>query len=65
MPDRVSSNARGTYLCSRVALPYLEAASKAKPGKQHILTISPPLNMNKRWFADHVAYTIAKYGMSM
>lgn len=58
-------NARGTYLCSRVALPYLEASSKAKPGKQHILTISPPLNMNKRWFADHVAYTIAKYGMSM
>ena len=53
-------NARGTYLCSLAALPYLKRA--ANP---HILTLSPPLNLNKRWFAPHVAYTIAKYGMSM
>ena len=53
-------NARGTYLCSQAVLPYLKRA--ANP---HILTLSPPLNLNKRWFAPHVAYTIAKYGMSM
>merc|ERR1712137_1229954 len=43
----------------------LMKSAKVRPGRQHILTISPPLNMNKRWFHDHVAYTIAKYGMSM
>ncbi|HXQ67328.1 MAG TPA: NAD(P)-dependent oxidoreductase [Alphaproteobacteria bacterium] len=53
-------NARGTYLCSQACLPYLKRA--ANP---HILTLSPPLNLNPRWFAPHVAYTIAKYGMSM
>jgi citronellol/citronellal dehydrogenase len=53
-------NLRGTFLCSRACLPYLKKA--ANP---HILTLSPPLNMNPRWFKDHVAYTIAKYGMSM
>jgi len=53
-------NTRGTYLCSQACLPYLKKA--ANP---HILTLSPPLNMNPRWFAPHVAYTIAKYGMSM
>ena len=53
-------NTRGTYLCSRACLPYLKKA--ANP---HILTLSPPLNLNPRWFAPHVAYTIAKYGMSM
>ncbi len=53
-------NTRGTYLCSRACLPHLQRA--ANP---HILTLSPPLNLNPRWFKDHVAYTIAKYGMSM
>ncbi len=53
-------NLRGTYLCSRACLPHLKRA--ANP---HILTLSPPLNMNPRWFGPHVAYTIAKYGMSM
>eukprot|EP00339_Tiarina_fusa_P002667 CAMPEP_0117026786 /NCGR_PEP_ID=MMETSP0472-20121206/19658_1 /TAXON_ID=693140 ORGANISM="Tiarina fusus, Strain LIS" /NCGR_SAMPLE_ID=MMETSP0472 /ASSEMBLY_ACC=CAM_ASM_000603 /LENGTH=299 /DNA_ID=CAMNT_0004733887 /DNA_START=16 /DNA_END=915 /DNA_ORIENTATION=+ len=58
-------NTRGTYMTSRICLPHLIASAKRKPGKQHILTISPPLNMNKEWFSAHVAYTIAKYGMSM
>ena len=53
-------NARGTYLCSMLAHPHLKRA--ANP---HILTLSSPLNMNKRWFTNHVAYTMAKYGMSM
>lgn len=53
-------NARGTFLASKFCLPYLEKADNA-----HILNISPPLNMNPRWFAPHVAYTMAKYGMSM
>ena len=54
-------NARGTYLVSQKAIPYLRA-SKNNP---HILNISPPLNMNPRWFKNHTAYTMAKYGMSM
>jgi citronellol/citronellal dehydrogenase len=53
-------NTRGTYLCSQACLPYL-----LKADNPHILTLSPPLNLNSRWFAPHVAYTIAKYGMSM
>ena len=53
-------NTRGTYLCSRACLPHLKRA--ANP---HILTLSPPINLNPRWFGPHVAYTIAKYGMSM
>jgi citronellol/citronellal dehydrogenase len=53
-------NLRGTYLCSRAAIPYLKKA--ANP---HILTLSPPLNLNPQWFKHHTAYTIAKYGMSM
>ncbi|HEX6842874.1 MAG TPA: NAD(P)-dependent oxidoreductase [Stellaceae bacterium] len=53
-------NLRGTYLCSRACLPHLKRAQNP-----HILTLSPPLNMNPRWFGPHVAYTIAKYGMSM
>lgn len=55
-----SVNVRGTFLCSQVCLPHLLEA--ANP---HILNIAPPLNMDPRWFAPHVAYTIAKYGMSM
>ena len=53
-------NARGTFLCTQAALPYLEKA--ANP---HVLVLSPPLDMSPRWFAPHVAYTMAKYGMSM
>lgn len=53
-------NARGTFLCTQRALPHLRRA--ANP---HVLTLSPPLDMSPRWFAGHVAYTIAKYGMSM
>jgi citronellol/citronellal dehydrogenase len=53
-------NLRGTYLCSRAAVPHLKKA--ANP---HILTLSPPLNLNPAWFSHHVAYTIAKYGMSL
>ena len=53
-------NARGTFLVSKLAIPYLRKASNP-----HILTLSPPLNLAPRWFAGHVAYTISKYGMSM
>ncbi len=57
-------NVRGTYLCSQACLPHLIASAKAGRNP-HILTLSPPLNMSARWFAPHVAYTMAKYGMSM
>jgi citronellol/citronellal dehydrogenase len=53
-------NVRGTFLCTQAALPFLSRA--ANP---HVLVLSPPLDMRARWFAPHVAYTIAKYGMSM
>jgi citronellol/citronellal dehydrogenase len=53
-------NARGTYACSQACLPYL-----LKADNPHVLTLSPPLNLDPKWFAPHVAYTIAKYGMSM
>lgn len=53
-------NVRGTFLCSQAALPYL---LKAENG--HILNLSPPLNLNPRWFAHNLAYTMTKYGMSM
>jgi citronellol/citronellal dehydrogenase len=57
-------NVRGTYACSQACLPHLAAAAAAGRNP-HILTLAPPLNMRARWFKDHVAYTIAKYGMSM
>jgi citronellol/citronellal dehydrogenase len=53
-------NARGTFLCSKLALPHLKQASNP-----HILTLSPPLNMQPQWFGQWLAYTMAKYGMSM
>ena len=53
-------NVRGTFLASQVCLPYL-----LKAENPHILTFSPPLNLKPRWFKDHTAYTMAKYGMSM
>ena len=57
-------NVRGTFLCTQSALPYLKQAGERKRNP-HVLTLSPPLNMDARWFAPHVAYTMAKYGMSM
>jgi citronellol/citronellal dehydrogenase len=57
-------NVRGTFCCSQACLPHLRASAKAGRNA-HILTLSPPLNLDKRWFKDHVAYTMAKYGMSM
>uniref|UniRef100_A0A670JT11 Hydroxysteroid dehydrogenase-like protein 2 n=1 Tax=Podarcis muralis TaxID=64176 RepID=A0A670JT11_PODMU len=56
----MSANTRGTYLTSKICLPYLK---KSKIG--HILNISPPINLNPIWFKNHCAYTISKYGMSM
>jgi len=53
-------NVRGTYLCSQACIPVLK-----KSANPHILTLSPPLNLNPKWFKPHVAYTMAKYGMSM
>ena len=53
-------NVRGSYVMSRACIPHLQKA--ANP---HVLNLSPPLNLNPVWFKDHVAYTIAKYGMSM
>jgi citronellol/citronellal dehydrogenase len=57
-------NVRGTFLCSQVCLPHLKLS--AGGGRNpHILTLSPPLNLDPKWFRDHVAYTMAKYGMSL
>jgi len=53
-------NARGTFLVSKTCLPWLEKAENP-----HILTLAPPLNMLEKWFAPHVAYSMAKFGMSM
>ena len=55
-----ATNVRGTYLLSKTCLPYLLEADNP-----HVLNLSPPLNMKTEWFKDHVAYTMAKYGMSM
>ncbi len=53
-------NGRGAYLCSKLALPHLKKADNP-----HILTLSPPLDLNPKWFAPNLAYTTAKYGMSL
>lgn len=53
-------NARGTFLVSKSCLPWLKQAQNP-----HILVLSPPLNMQEKWFAPHVAYSMAKFGMSM
>jgi citronellol/citronellal dehydrogenase len=55
-----SVNVRGTFLCSKLCIPYLKKAENP-----HILNMSPPLNLEPKWFANHVAYTMSKYGMSM
>lgn len=57
-------NVRGTFLTSQAALPHLKK-SAAEGRNPHILTLSPPLSMKAKWFKNHVAYTMAKYGMSM
>jgi citronellol/citronellal dehydrogenase len=57
-------NTRGTFLTSQAALPYLKKS--AQDGfNPHILMLSPPLSMKGKWFEPHLAYTMAKYGMSM
>ncbi|HMU40125.1 MAG TPA: NAD(P)-dependent oxidoreductase [Pseudomonadota bacterium] len=53
-------NVRGTFACSQACLPHLLQAQNP-----HILNLSPPLNMESRWFSQHCAYTMSKYGMSM
>ena len=55
-----SINTRGTFLCSKKAVPYLK-----KSENPHVINLSPPLNMETRWFQNHVGYTMAKFGMSM
>jgi citronellol/citronellal dehydrogenase len=55
-----SINERGTFLLSRECVPYLR-----KGDNSHVLTLSPPLDMDPKWFKDHLGYTMAKYGMSM
>jgi len=52
-------NTRGTFLCSQACIPHLK-----KSANPHILNMSPPLNLKPRWFKEHLAYTISKYGMS-
>jgi citronellol/citronellal dehydrogenase len=57
-------NVRGTFLTSQAAIPYLRQSAEAGRNP-HILNLSPPLSMKAVWFKNHVAYTMAKYGMSM
>jgi len=53
-------NVRGTFITSKFCIPHLK-----KSANPHILNLSPPLNMNAKWFKNHLAYTMSKYGMSM
>lgn len=53
-------NARGTFFVSKAAIPHLR-----KSANPHVLTMSPPINLDPKWFAPHVAYTMSKYAMSM
>ncbi len=53
-------NVRGTFMMSRACIPYLKKGTNA-----HILNLSPPVNMDLKWFANHLAYTISKYDMTM
>jgi len=53
-------NARGTFFVSKAAIPYLRKSANA-----HVLTMSPPINLDPKWLARHVAYTMSKYAMSM
>lgn len=53
-------NTRGTYTCTQACYPFL-----AKAANPHVLTLSPPLNLKPHWFGPHVAYSLAKFGMSL
>jgi citronellol/citronellal dehydrogenase len=53
-------NVRGTYLMCKTAIPHLQKSTNA-----HIINLSPPINLNPKWFKNHTAYTMSKYGMSM
>lgn len=53
-------NVRGTFMVSKECMPYLKEGDNP-----HIVTLSPPLNLDPRWFGNHLAYTMSKYGMSM
>jgi citronellol/citronellal dehydrogenase len=53
-------NTRGAFVVSKACIPHLKRAENP-----HVLMLSPPLNLNPKWFKDHLGYTIAKYGMSM
>ena len=55
-----SVNVRGTFLCSKLCIPHLKRSENP-----HILNLSPPLNLDPKWFANNLAYTMSKYGMSM
>lgn len=55
-----SVNVRGTFAVTQACIPWLKSSENP-----HVLTLSPPLNLNKKWFKDHCAYTLSKYGMSM
>ena len=57
-------NVRGTYAATQACLPWLKASARAGRGA-HILTLAPPPTLDPRWYRDHVAYTIAKMGMSL
>jgi citronellol/citronellal dehydrogenase len=59
-----SVNVRATFLASQAAIPHLKESATAGRNP-HILTMSPPLSMSAKWFKPHLAYTMAKYGMSM
>jgi citronellol/citronellal dehydrogenase len=53
-------NTRGTFICSQACVPHLK-----RSGNPHVLTLSPPISLDPKWLKGHVAYTIAKYGMSL
>ena len=55
-----SVNVRAAYACSQICLPHLQQAQNP-----HVLNLAPPLSLDSRWFKDHLAYTMSKYGMSM
>jgi len=57
-------NLRGTFLCTQACLPHLKRSAQ-RGRNPHVLTLSPPLNLKPEWFGPHVAYSIAKYGMSL
>jgi len=53
-------NVRGTFLCSRLCLPHIR-----KSGHAHVLTMAPPISLEAKWFGEHAAYTVSKFGMAM